>query len=65
MVEVCGKVLALEPDNVKALLRRGGAFLKLRDSERSQADLQRRAPSFACAPCATQPHACCSLCNAG
>ena len=36
--------MALEPDNVKALLRRGRARLQLRDSDGALQDLTRRAP---------------------
>ena len=66
MEEVCTKVLTLEPDNVKALLRRGSARLKQRNSDGAQADLQRCAPASAPA-LAPAAHAHCGalLCIAG
>ncbi len=43
MPEHCGKALAIEPNSVKALFRRGRAYVALKDYDRAQADLDRRA----------------------
>ncbi|ELR19437.1 tetratricopeptide repeat domain containing protein [Acanthamoeba castellanii str. Neff] len=43
VIDDCNKALQLEPSSVKALFRRGQAYLKLRDSDKAAVDLNKAA----------------------
>ena len=43
MVEHCSKVLEFQPDNVKALFRRGKAYAEIGEGENARKDLRRSA----------------------